>query len=200
MDNRFVRAARAEDAAAVGRVQSASYHARYAGLVPRDTLEGMTPEVLASGWEHAVVHPPSPAHRVLVAVGGPGPAEDVSGFAACGPAGDPDVAGTDCGELYVLVVGPDHLGEGHGSRLLQAAVEHLASDGFTTAVTWIPEADDAQRSFLEGAGWGPDGARRELLPATAGEPGPDGPEAASGPVTMLRLHTFIGDRGGHDHA
>ena len=52
--------------------------------------------------------------------------------------------------------------KGHGSRLQQAAVDTLAADRFTRAVTWVGAADDELRAFLTQAGWAADGAHREL--------------------------------------
>ena len=61
-----------------------------------------------------------------------------------------------------LTVDPGERGHGHGSRLVQAAVETMAADGFTRAVLWAVATDEALREFLTGAGWAPDTAHREL--------------------------------------
>jgi hypothetical protein len=55
-------------------------------------------------------------------------------------------------------------------------------------ITWLFEADEAQRAFFVSAGWAPDGARRTLsFPAPSADGG-----AAAAPLTMIRMHTDIG--------
>ena len=66
------------------------------------------------------------------------------------------------GALAELTLDPGERGKGHGSRLLQAAVDTLVADRFTRAVTWLLAGDDDQRRFLTEAGWAADGAHREL--------------------------------------
>ena len=83
----------------------------------------------------------------------------VAGAAAVGPSADPDAAGA--GEISLLVVDPARWRQGHGSRLLQASVDHLIAAGHREAVTWVPLADEARRAFLQSAGWGPDTAYRD---------------------------------------
>jgi GNAT superfamily N-acetyltransferase len=83
------------------------------------------------------------------------------------------------GELAELTFDPDERGRGHGSRLLQAAVDTMRADRFTRAVTWAMANDDALRAFLTEAGWAPDTAHREL--ALDAEAGPR--------VKQVRLHT-----------
>ena len=53
-----------------------------------------------------------------------------------------------------LTVDPAELGRGHGSRLLQAAVDTMVADRFTRAVCWVVSTDDPLRAFLAGAGLG----------------------------------------------
>jgi GNAT superfamily N-acetyltransferase len=116
-----------------------------------------------------VQEPPSGAHRVLVAVE---QAEQsyLVGFAASGPAdaealapGEPAEALAD-GVVAVtdLLVEPRWGRRGHGSRLLSAAVDRWREDGFTRAVAWAFDGDEATRKFLTSTGWEPDGAARAL--------------------------------------
>ena len=117
-----------------------------------DLLPPLDAEELAAAWGDAIVRPPSPMHRVLVAVDGP----DVVGYAAIAPADDA------VGEVLDLVVDPAHVGHGHGSRLMAACIDHLREAGLTTAVTWLLADDEVRRRFFTSAGWGPDGASRTL--------------------------------------
>ena len=102
--------------------------------------------------------PPDARVRVLVAL----ERNRVVGFAITSPATDPDADPVSDGELMELTVDPEDRGHGHGSRLLQAAVDTLAADRFERAVCWTVTSDDDVRRFLTEAGWAADGAHREL--------------------------------------
>jgi ribosomal protein S18 acetylase RimI-like enzyme len=93
---------------------------------------------------------------------------------------DPDADPAADGELGEFTIDPDETRQGHGSRLLQAAVDTLTADGFTRVVCWVDSTDDAFRGFLTSAGWAPDGASRELAD-----------EAGAGAVKQVRLHTGL---------
>ncbi|MFC6881039.1 MULTISPECIES: GNAT family N-acetyltransferase [Actinomadura] len=170
-----VRPARRADAAAVADIQVRAWRHGYGEILPAAVLSEVTGDeargVWRQRWTDAVTSPPSPRHRVLVAV-----ADDlVVGFAAHGPAEDDDVPGA--AELLTLLVDPLHAREGHGSRLVAATVDVLRDDGFPLLVTWAFERDEVLRTFLGGAGWAPDGTARTL---DMGEP-----------VRQVRLHTDI---------
>jgi ribosomal protein S18 acetylase RimI-like enzyme len=197
----FVRAARAGDADALTRVQVASWGCRLAAVVPAELLAELTGEeasaIWRDRWREAISNPPTSRHRVLVAVSdaaapppavpppaAPPPAarsaaREVVGLVSAGPATDADRwPGTDA-EIYEFRVQPDLTGQGHGSRLLQAAADTLVSDGFRTASTWVLQADLDVRRFLESAGWAADGARGELEVGVS--------------VPVVRLHTRLSE-------
>jgi GNAT superfamily N-acetyltransferase len=165
----FVRAARASDAADLARIQVASWRVTLAGLVPDEVLSELTSPAAeqqwAERWREAITKPPTGRHRVHVAYS-PDAAESasggVAGFASAGPAIDPDLWPRTDGELYELHVLPELAGLGHGSRLLYAVADTLASDGFHTASTWALSADERRLDFLESAGWAPDGSHSNL--------------------------------------
>ncbi len=176
-----------------------AWRADYREFVPVAVLAELTgagaAEVWRQRWAEAVTAPPSPRHMLLVAVA----EETVVGFAACGPAGEADHDPVTTAELITLRVDPGHAQEGHDSRLLAAAADLLRDDGFRTVITWLFEADEAQRAFFVSAGWAPDGARRTLsfpAPSSLSSPSPspddDPAEAAAAPLAMVRLHTDIG--------
>ncbi|MEV5571516.1 GNAT family N-acetyltransferase [Spirillospora sp. NPDC052269] len=172
-----VRPARRADAGAVADIQVRAWRRGYAELLPAPVLEQVTsPQALDAwreSWTQAVVSPPSPRHRLLVAVA----SDLVVGFAAHGPAEDGDLDTATTAELLTLLVDPVHAREGHGSRLLAATVDLLREDGFQTLVSWAFEGDEVLRRFLGSAGWAPDGTARDL---DMGEP-----------VRQIRLHTDI---------
>lgn len=170
-----VRDAILSDAAAVAEIQVRAWKAAYGPFMPAEPLAEMTAsaEPWRERWAEAVAAPPSPRHRLLVAV-----ADGlVTGFTAFAPASDPDLDPETDAELVALAVDPARAGEGHGSRLLAAAADLLREHAFRTAVTWVFTEDAALRSFLEPAGWAPDGARRTL--------------ALEREVELVRMHTSL---------
>jgi GNAT superfamily N-acetyltransferase len=163
----FVRPARPGDAAEIARIQLATWRVAYRRLLPRHVLDNLDEAWLATRWTAAVETPPSPRHRVLVAVE---QAEQsyLVGFAASGPADEQALAPeeeplpADVVAFTDLLVEPRWGRRGHGSRLLAASVDLWREDGFATAVAWAYDGDPATRKFLGSAGWEPDGATRAL--------------------------------------
>ncbi|HUR14986.1 MAG TPA: GNAT family N-acetyltransferase [Mycobacteriales bacterium] len=151
-----VRPARPSDAPGIARVQLATWQAAYAEVLPAAAL-ALAPEDVAAAWAEAVGSPPSPHHRVLVALD----AEQVVGLAACEPAVDEDLDGP-AAELTALLVEPRWGRRGHGSRLVAAAVDLWREEQVPTAVTWVFESDTVVADFLTAAGWGADTAGRTL--------------------------------------
>ncbi len=172
-----MRAAYPGDVEAVADIQVRAWREGYGSVIPAPALAEMTgAEALGlwrERWAEAVAAPPTPRHRLLVAV------EEgvITGFAAHAPASDGDQDPEKTGELLSLLVDPARRRAGHGSRLLAATVDHLRDDGCETVVTWVFAADDVLRGFLTSAGWAPDGAHSKV---DMGEP-----------VSMVRLHTGI---------
>ncbi len=171
-----VRVAWSDDAPAIAELQLRSWRAQYAALVPAEALPTDV-EAVAASWRAALSRPGDARNRVLVAL----ERNRVVGFAITSPASDPDCDPVVDAELAELTVDPDERGQGHGSRLVQAAVETMQADRFTRAVLWAMAGDDDLRAFLVGAGWAADGAHRELEL--------DGEGARR--VKQVRLHTAI---------
>ncbi|MCW2756642.1 MAG: mshD 6 [Nocardioidaceae bacterium] len=176
------RIAWADDAPAISAVQVRAWHASYDGLLPADLLDaldaGLASGEVAEGWAGSLARPADARQRVLVAL----ERSAVRGFALTSPATDPDVDPVSDGEVADLTVDPEHRRHGHASRLMQACVDTLVADGFSTAVAWVNATDDAMRTFFTDAGWAPDGAHREL------------DLRGDGTVTVkqVRLHASIG--------
>ena len=153
-----VRVARLSDAPAVGFVQAVLWRDAYAALLPPAVLESFQPQAFAAAWRTSLEKPPSAAYRLLVACAG----EQVVGFAAVGPSADPDAQDGD-GELLVLGVHPDGRGAGHGSRLVNAAVDTARGAGFTALRAWLLSTDERTQTFLAAAGLEADGAYRDRV-------------------------------------
>lgn len=174
--DKSVRVAWAADAPAIGAVQARAWTASYAAVLPGPLLAQVDAAEFAAVWSEALTRPPTARHRVLVGLDH----GTVVGFAATAPSEDPDAHPTD-GEIAAFHVDPAAEHQGHGSRLVAAAVDTLRADGFTHARIWVVVGDDRLRGFLEPAGWGPDGAHRTL------ELDDDG----QGTLRQIRLHTDL---------
>ena len=183
----FVRPARPADAGEIARIQLATWRVAGRRMLPARVLDEVDEAWIARRWAEAIETPPSPRHRVLVAVE---QAEQsyLVGFGASGPADaqalapdeDPGALGGGTAAVTDLLVEPRWGRRGHGSRLLAASVDLWREDGFTTAVAWAYERDAATRGFLGSAGWEPDGATRAL-------------DVDDLLVPQLRLHVAIDD-------
>lgn len=152
-----VRSARPADAERVARVQLSTWRTAYADLLPPEAL-ALPEEQVAAVWLNAVEQPPSPRHRVLVAMEG----DELVGFAATTPAEDDDVDAATTAELTALLVEPRWSRRGHGSRLVAAAVDGWRVEGTRLAVTWAWTGDPATRGLLTASGWDLDGATRGM--------------------------------------
>jgi ribosomal protein S18 acetylase RimI-like enzyme len=152
------RIARPNDAAAVGKVQAAVWRAAYGRLLPQDVVDQFEAASFARVWRDSLNSPPSPRHVLLVGCAG----AQVVGFAAVGPSADPDADDTS-GELLALGVHPDARRTGHGSRLLNAAVDTLRGKGFQSISAWLLAHDEDTRAFLTAAGLSPDRAYRDRV-------------------------------------
>jgi len=165
-----VRPAQPADAGEIARIQIDTWRAAYQGVLPAAVLDDLSEGTASAAWDAAITAPPSPRHRVLVAL----EQQWHVGFAALAP-DDEDESTVAIGPLLVE---PRWGRRGHGSRLLAAAVDHARGDGFARAVAWIPDADTASQSFLRSAGWEPDGYVRGL-------------DTGAGELREIRLHTSL---------
>ncbi len=179
----FVRPARPADAPEIARLQLSTWRTAYRTLLPASILADLDQAWMGERWTEAITEPPSPRHRVLIAVE-QAESDYVVGFAASGPADDAALAPEekplpeDTAAITDILVEPRWGRRGHGSRLLAATVDLWREDGFTTAVAWAYERDKPTRAFLTSAGWAVDGATRSL-------------DVDDLLVSQVRLHTSL---------
>jgi GNAT superfamily N-acetyltransferase len=163
----FVRPARPDDATEITRIQLSTWRTAYRTLLPRTILDGLDEAWMTDQWRSAITDPPTPRHRVLIAIE-QADEDYVAGFTAAGPADEDALAPAekplpdDVVAITDLLVEPRWGRRGHGSRMLAASVDLWRPDGFTTAVAWAYEKDAAMQKFLASAGWEPDGVTRAL--------------------------------------
>lgn len=168
-----VRLALPQEAVDIARIQRRAWSDD--GVLAAGAAEVSADEATRA-WHEAIVKPPLAQLRVLVAIAEAG----VAGFIVTGPSGDPDLSSSD-GYVAEFIVDPKHRKQGHGSRLINAAVDTLRKDGFTVATMWVPSAADDVRAFLISCGWAPDGAHQKV--------GLTDDESQA--VKMIRFHTDI---------
>ena len=183
----YVRPARPDDAGEITRIQLSTWRFAYRRMLPRHVLDQLDEGWLTRRWRTSIEDPPSPRHRVLVAVE---QAEQsyLVGFVAAGDADEAALApdevagalGPDVAAITDILVEPRWGRRGHGSRLLAAATDLWREDGYAAAVAWAYEEDAATRTFLASAGWAPDGATRAL-------------DVDDLLVPQLRLHTSLAE-------
>lgn len=181
----YVRAARPDDAGEIARIQLSTWRYAYRRILPHHILDDLDVEWVTQRWQISIEAPPTPRHRVLIAVE---QAEEsyLVGFAASGdvddaalaPGENPAYFGDDVVAVTDLLVEPRWGRRGHGSRLLAASADLWRADGYRTALAWVFEADAASRAFLGSAGWEPDGVARAL-------------DVDDLLVPQLRLHTDL---------
>ena len=172
-----VRVARESDAPAVGLVQATVWREAYAAVLPPEVVEAFEPAAFTRAWRSSLASPPQGVYRLLAACAG----EQVVGFASVGPSQDPDASALT-GELTAIAVHPQARRVGHGSRLLNAAVDTLRGAGADTIHAWLLASDEQTRGFFVRAGLSPDGAFRDRVVS------PDGRTARE-----VRLVAAIGD-------
>jgi GNAT superfamily N-acetyltransferase len=164
----FVRPARPSDAAEIARIQLTTWRTAYRRMFPPHVLARLDEAYLERGWTEAITAPPTPRHRVLIAVEQGESSSTTVGFCAAGPADEQALApeepplGDDVAAVTDVLIEPRWGRRVHGSRLLAAAVDHWRDDDFKAAVAWAYDADAAMKKFLISTGWELDGAVRAL--------------------------------------
>ena len=149
-----VRRAVEADVDALVRIQSDTWRAAYARLVPAAAIAELTGPAARGAWHEAVTA--GGGYHVFVASEG----EWTVGFCAAAHHGGAN--GTAIDEVSALRVEPRWGRRGHGGRLLAAAADALRGHGAEVGWAWVPEADAASRAFYARAGWEADGAVRGL--------------------------------------
>jgi L-amino acid N-acyltransferase YncA len=149
-----VRRAVDADVDALVRIQSDTWRAAYAQIVPADALAALTGPGAVAAWRAAVAA--GGGYHVLVAEEGAW----TVGFCAAAHYAGRD--GAQLAEVSALLVEPRWGRRGHGGRLLAAAAAALRGHGADTGHAWVLESDAVSRGFYDHAGWLPDGAVRGL--------------------------------------
>ncbi|MFJ3876800.1 GNAT family N-acetyltransferase [Streptomyces sp. NPDC090077] len=160
-----VREMNEADIDAVAALRVRGWRAAYAGLVPQDHLDGMSPAADAER-RRAGFAPSRGSVWDLVAVD----EGDVPVGWVCFGAyrGESDAAAP--GEVYALYVEPALVGQGVGRVLMDAVHRHPEVRRFATLQLWVLRDNVRARRFYAAAGYAVDGAvQSDLYGGTAVE-------------------------------
>jgi ribosomal protein S18 acetylase RimI-like enzyme len=150
----FVRAARPDDAPAIGRVHVRSWRAGYRGHLPDHVLDALDPVQRGERWRD-IIAGQAPDQLTLVAEG-PDPGT-VIGFASVGDERT-DSGQEPPGEVYAIYVDPAYWGTGAGRALMDTGVGHLTAAGPRPVRLWTLAADIRAHRFYRRYGFVADGA------------------------------------------
>ena len=153
----MVRHPTADDIPQMARVHVRSWLDAYSGLLPHETIAGMTEDRRRLMWQRVIERDPTTAWVAEDAVG-------IVGLASIGPAQEPD----GWGQLYNIYVVGRAWGSGAGTALWDAAQQGLTDKGFAKRQLYVLDTDERARRFYERKGWIHDGT--VIMDDTFGEP------------------------------
>ena len=147
-----VRAATADDAAAIAQIHVEAWRIAYRGLFPEAEIESIRVEQRRQFWQGTLSR--AGVSKVDVA-------EDPAGiiaFCSYGPSRDPDTAGS--AEIYAIYAHPEKWRHGAGRRLCERAMREAIHRAHGVMTLWVVKGNDAACRFYERLGFAADGARR----------------------------------------
>jgi GNAT superfamily N-acetyltransferase len=133
-----LRAARIEDAAAIGRVHVQAWRESYAGIVPAARLAALDPAERAGVWSGSI----AAGRHVRVAEEDGG---GIVGFSLCGEQREPAL-GCD-GEFWAIYVLRRAQGQGLGRALMAGMARTLLDEGKRSASLWAMTANARATGF-----------------------------------------------------
>jgi GNAT superfamily N-acetyltransferase len=152
-----IRSARPSEALLVANVHVRSWQAGYAGLLPKEYLDGLRAEDRVTRYDFSSTAQDK-AHTIVAL----NDESQVVGFATV--RGNLNDDALDQGELNALYVDPLFWRLGIGSELISAARRLLLERGFQSAFLWLLDGNTRGERFYRNDGWLPDGeTRSEIL-------------------------------------
>lgn len=147
-------------------------------------------DVLHAGWQQYFDAPRADGRHLLVATAD----DQVVGWLMSDAA--EDLLMVKAVEILDITIHPEHLRQGHGSRLVHALVDLCRREGADAVEMWCMVDDTAVTTFLSAQGFAPDGALRRLsAPGFADDSGPQ--EARM--LTDIRVADGQPEHGNSEH-
>jgi len=140
----LIRAARPEDALAIGHIHVDSWRTTYRGLLPDSVLATQSVEQRATMWRQAAQAAlrGESSSFMLVAED---PSDGIIGFASAEPERE-EGSGYDS-ELYAIYLLEQHQGRGIGRQLVRQAVGLLLSQGHGSMRVWVLRGNPAEEFY-----------------------------------------------------
>lgn len=139
-----IRRAEPRDAERLGELHSRCFAELYAGVLPPEVLDELSPAVMARLWQRFVTRGEAYTQYVAEVDG------VIVGFVGFGPGRDDGFA--ELTEVYFSYVAPEFQRSGIGSLLLKAETD--------ATYLWIPERNRSAHKFYRRNRFGPDSRRR----------------------------------------
>ncbi len=135
----LIRLATPDDATGVARVHIESWHSSYKGIVPDSYLATLDVAERTNRWHERLMQP----HMVFVAI------EDgkVQGFASGLASREPELGYT--AELGAIYLYKQQQGNGLGTALFEAVVEHVRQQGHTSMHLWVLAENTKANAFYQ---------------------------------------------------
>ena len=126
-----VRLAEIEDAASIANVHIKTWRATYAGILPKEHMDGFTMQNRAINWARIMEH----GGGELVVMVSEAEDGEIVGFVSGSPIRSV-IPGHEA-EISSLYILPGYQRAGHGRRLFMAASNRLAQQGLQGLAVWV---------------------------------------------------------------
>lgn len=155
METMIIRKAGPDDAAALARVQTASWRDAFADFLPSEILEAHTDFVQVEAMYRRVLQHPA----VFILLG------SVGGTPHCIAAWsvNRDGLAEDVAELICIHSLSSRWRCGYGSAMMQRVLSEMRCAAFHRAVLWVFAENHRARAFYEALGFSPDSAVRNVF-------------------------------------
>jgi ribosomal protein S18 acetylase RimI-like enzyme len=142
-----LREANHTDANALGALHVASWHETYTGIIPAETLAGLSADARAAMWGKILG---SPEEYGCVAVFVVEDGGLIVGFGCCGKQRDEMLADAGfSGEISAIYILRPYQGRGAGRSIMAAMARALTAAGHAAACLWVLRENSSARAFYE---------------------------------------------------
>ncbi len=142
--NITIRNARSEDAAAIAKVNIASWHSTYRGLIADATLDAMKPENYLLKWNTILTTSSEKSDSCFVVEN---EASEIVGYTLSGK-NLREKFRFDA-ELYAIYLLKEYQGQGIGKKLFLCSIEESKRQGFVSILLFVLSSNTGSRTFYE---------------------------------------------------